>query len=202
MAETFGDYAILGKPIRRVEAVAKVTGQAKYANDIEVADMLYGFVKRSPHPHARILNIDTSKAEKLPGVKAVITGKDFNGFKWGWSNPTRDEEPLAVKKVRYLYEGVAAVAAIDKDIAEEACDLIEVEYDPLPGVFTREEAMQPGAPLVHDNRPGNVTVEYHWNFGDVDKAFAGSYLVRKDTFNTPRMAYGYVSPDGSLFTAV
>jgi CO/xanthine dehydrogenase Mo-binding subunit len=73
----------------------------------------YGDCKRSPHAHARIITIDTSKAERLPGVKAVTTGKDFNGFKWGWSNPTRDEEPLAVKKVRYLYEGVAAVAAID-----------------------------------------------------------------------------------------
>ena len=198
MAEIFGDYSVLGKPIRRVDAIAKVTGQAKYANDIDMADMLFGFVKRSPHAHARILNIDTSKAEKLPGVKAVTTGKDFNGFKWGWSNPTRDEEPLAVNKVRYLYEGVAAVAAIDKDIAEEACDLIEVEYEPLPGVFTREEAMQEGAPLVHDNRPGNVTVEYHWNFGDVEKAFAGSHLVRKDTFNTPRMAKGYLEPPATV----
>ncbi|HME41531.1 MAG TPA: xanthine dehydrogenase family protein molybdopterin-binding subunit [Syntrophorhabdales bacterium] len=198
MSETFGDFSILGKPIRRVDAIAKVTGQAKYANDIEVADMLYGFVKRSPHAHARIRNIDTSKAERLPGVKAIITGKDFNGFKWGWSNPTRDEEPLAVSKVRYLYEGVAAVAAIDKDIAEEACDLIEVEYEPLPGVFTREEAMQPGAPLVHDNRPGNVTVEYHWSFGNVEKAFAESYLLRKDTFNTPRMAKGYIEPPATV----
>jgi CO/xanthine dehydrogenase Mo-binding subunit len=198
MSETFGEYSILGKPIRRVEAKAKVTGQAKYAADTEVANMLWGFVKRSPHPHARILNIDTSKAERLPGVKAITTGKDFGGFRWGWSNPTRDEEPLAVSKVRYLYEGVAAVAAIDKDIAEEACDLIEVEYEPLPGVFTPEEAMKEGAPLVHENRPGNVTVEYHWNFGDAEKAFAESYLVRKDTFNTPRMAKGYIEPPATV----
>jgi 4-hydroxybenzoyl-CoA reductase subunit alpha len=192
MGETFGNYSILGKPIPRVDARAKVTGEAKYAADIEVADMLWGYVKRSPHPHARILNIDTSKAESLPGVKAVITGKDFNGFKWGWSGPTRDEEPLAVEKVRYLYEGVAAVAAVDEDTAQEACDLIEVEYEPLPGVFDPFEAMQEGAPLVHEDRPGNVTVEYHWNFGDVDKAFAESHLVREDTFQTPRMAKGYL----------
>jgi 4-hydroxybenzoyl-CoA reductase subunit alpha len=194
MGETFGNYSILGKPIPRVDARAKVTGEAKYAADIEVADMLWGYVKRSPHPHARILNIDTSKAESLPGVKAVIIGKDFNGFKWGWSGPTRDEEPLAVEKVRYLYEGVAAVAAVDEDTAQEACDLIEVEYEPLPGVFDPFEAMQEGAPLVHDDRPGNITVEYHWDFGDVEKAFAESYLVREDTFQTPRMAKGYLEP--------
>ncbi|HEY55265.1 MAG TPA: molybdopterin-dependent oxidoreductase [Dehalococcoidia bacterium] len=194
MDETFGNYSILGKAIPRVDARAKVTGQAKYAADIEVANMLWGQINRSPYAHARILNIDTSKAEALPGVKAVTTGKDFGGFKWGWSGPTRDEEPLAVEKVRYQYEGVAAVAAVDEDTAQEACDLIEVDYEPLPGVFTPSEAMQEGAPLVHDDRPGNICVEYHWNFGDVDKAFAESYLVREDTFQTPRMAKGYLEP--------
>jgi 4-hydroxybenzoyl-CoA reductase subunit alpha len=194
MDETFGNYRILGKPIPRVDAKAKVTGQAKYAADYEIANFLWGFVKRSPYAHARILNIDTSKAEKLPGVEAVTVGKDFGGFKWGWSGPTRDEEPLAVEKVRYLYEGVASVAAVDEDTAQEACDLIEVEYEPLPGVFTPFEAMEEGAPLVHEDRPGNMCVEYHWDFGDVEKAFAESYLVREDTFQTPRMAKGYLEP--------
>ncbi len=188
------ELSVIGKPIPRVDARAKVTGEAKYAADIEVADMLWGAIKRSPHPHARILHIDTSKAERLPGVKAVITGKDFSGFKWGWSRETRDEEPLATTKVRYLYEGVAAVAAVDEDIAEEACDLIEVEYEPLPGVFDPFEALKEGAPLVHEDRKGNLCVEYHWNFGDVEKAFAESHLVREDTFQTPRMAKGYIEP--------
>jgi CO/xanthine dehydrogenase Mo-binding subunit len=148
------EYSVIGKPMARVDAKAKVTGEAKYAADIEMVDMLWGAIKRSPYPHARILNIDTSKAEKLPGVKAVTTGKDFGGFKWGWSRETRDEEPLAVRKVRYLYEGVAAVAAIDEDIAEEACELIEVDYEPLEGVFDPFEAMKEGAPLVHEDRLG------------------------------------------------
>jgi len=189
-----GEYSILGKKMPRVDAKAKVTGQAKYAADYEFPNMLWGQIKRSPYAHAKILNIDTSKAEKLPGVMAVTTGKDFNGFKWGWSGPTRDEEPFATTKVRYQYEGVAAVAAIDEATAEEACDLIEVDYEPLPGVFDPFEAMQEGASLVHEDRPGTICVEYHWNFGDVDKAFAESYLVREDTFQTPRMAKGYIEP--------
>jgi 4-hydroxybenzoyl-CoA reductase subunit alpha len=189
-----GEYSILGKKMPRVDAKAKVTGQAKYAADIEVPNMLWGQIKRSPYAHAKILNIDTSKAEKLPGVMAVTTGKDFNGFKWGWSGPTRDEEPFATTKVRYQYEGVAAVAAVDEETAEEACELIEVEYEPLPGVFDPFEAMQEGAPLVHEDRPGNICVEYHWNFGDIEKAFAESYLVREDTFQTPRQAKGYIEP--------
>ncbi len=188
------EYSVLGKPMPRVDARLKVTGQAKYAADIEVANMLWGQVKRSPYAHARILNIDTRKAERLPGVKAVTTGKDFGGFKWGWSRPTRDEEPLATTKVRYMYEAVAAVAAVDQDTAQEACDLIEVDYEPLPGVFDPFEAMKEGAPLVHDDRPRNITVEYHWNFGDVEIGFAESYLVREDTFKTPRMAKGYIEP--------
>jgi len=163
-----------------------------------MADMLWCQVKRSPYAHARVLNIDTSKAAKLPGVKAIITGKDFNGFKWGWSRETRDEEPLAVNKVRYQYEGVAAVAAVDEETAEEAVDLIDVEWEPLPGVYDPFEAMKPGAPLVHEDRPGNVCVEYHWNYGDVDRALANSYLVMEDTFQTPRMAKGYIEPPSML----
>jgi CO/xanthine dehydrogenase Mo-binding subunit len=193
-----GEYSVLGKIMPRVDAKAKVTGQAKYAADIEKPHMLWGQIKRSPYAHAKILNIDTSKAEKLPGVMAVTTGKDFGGFKWGWSRETRDEEPFAMTKVRYQYEGVAAVAAVDEETAEEACDLIEVEYEPLPGVFDPFEAMQEGAPLVHDDRPGNICVEYHWDFGDVEKAFAESYLVREDTFQTPRMAKGYIEPPAVL----
>jgi CO/xanthine dehydrogenase Mo-binding subunit len=185
-------YEILGKPMPRVEAKYKATGNAKYAADIELPNMLWGQVKRSPYPHARVLNINTKKAEKLPGVKAVITGKDFNGFRWGWSQLTRDEEPLAISKVRYLYEGVAAVAAVDEDTAQEACDLIEVEWEPIPGVFDPFEAMKDGAPLVHENRPGNITVDYHWNFGEVEKILDSSYLVREDVFQTPRMAKGYL----------
>ena len=188
------DYSVIGKSLPRVDAKVKVTGQAKYAADIELADMLWGKVLRSPYAHARILNIDTSRAERLPGVKAVVTGKEFGDFKWGFLPTTRDETPLAIDKIRYMYEGVAAVAAIDEDIAEEACELIKVDYEELPGVFDPEEAMKEGAPQIHDYVKNNISVEYHWNFGDVDKGFSESYLVRQDRFKTPRTTHGYLEP--------
>ena len=111
------DYSVIGKRIPRIDGRVKVTGEAKYAADYEMPGMLWCKIARSPHPHAKILNIDTRKAERLPGVKAVVTGKDLNGWKWGWMPKTRDEPPVAVDKVRYLYEAVAAVAAMDEETA-------------------------------------------------------------------------------------
>ena len=105
---------------------------------------------------------------------------------------------MAVDKVRYMAEAVAAVAAVDEDIAEEAADLIEVEYEELPGVFDPEEAMQDGAPKVHDYVKNNISVEYHWNFGDVEKAFAESYIVREDRFRTAKSTHGYIEPPATL----
>jgi len=192
------EYSVIGKRVPRFDSREKVMGQGKYAADFFLPDMLWCKVVRSPLPHARILNIDTSRAERLPGVKAVITGKDFGGWTWGFMATTRDEPPLAVDKVRYLYEGIAGVAAIDEEIAEEACELIKVDYDELPGVFDPEEAMKEGAPIVHDYRPNNVSVEYHWDFGDVEKAFADSYLVREDMFTTGKVIVGFLEPPASL----
>ncbi|MBA4418825.1 MAG: 4-hydroxybenzoyl-CoA reductase [Syntrophus sp. (in: bacteria)] len=198
MEEIKNKYSILGKRIPRVDAPLKVQGQAKYAADYEMAGMLWGKIKRAPYAHAIIKSIDTSKAEMLPGVKGIVTGKDFGGFKWGWQGYTRDETPLAVDRVKYMYEGVAAVAAIDKDIAEEACDLIDVEYEELPAVFDPFEAMKEGAPLLHPERKTNILVEYHWDFGNVDKAFDESYLVMEETFQTPKSAKGYLEPPSVL----
>ena len=192
------EYSLIGKRIPRVDARAKVTGKAKYAADYSLPDMLWCKLLRSPYPHARILNIDTSRAERLSGVKAIVTGKDFGGWTWGWMASTRDEPPLAVDKVRYMAEAVAGVAAIDEDTAEEACGLIKVDYEELPGVFEPEEAMQEGAPKVHDYVQNNMSVEYHWNFGDVEKAFAESDIVREDKFRTSRATHGYLEPPAIL----
>jgi CO/xanthine dehydrogenase Mo-binding subunit len=192
------EFSVIGKRVPRIDSKEKVMGQAKYAADYSMPGMLWCKIARSPFAHARILNIDTSRAEKLPGVKSVITGKDFGGWKWGFMANTRDESPVAVKKVRYLYEAVAAVAAIDEDIAEEACGLIKVDYEELPGVFDPEAAMKQGAPVIHDYRPNNVSVEYHWNFGDVDKAFNESYLVNEDRFETGKVIVGFLEPPASV----
>jgi 4-hydroxybenzoyl-CoA reductase alpha subunit len=192
------EFSVIGERLPRVDAKEKVTGEAKYAADYSLPDMLWCKLLRSPYPHARILNIDTSKAEKLVGVKAVVIGKDFGGWTWGWMPTTRDEPPLAVDKVRYMAEAVAGVAATDEDIAEEATELIKVEYEELPSVFDPEEAMKEGATKVHDYVKNNISVEYHWNFGDVDKAFAESYIVREDRFRTARATHGYLEPPAIL----
>ncbi len=192
------DYSVIGKRLPRVDAKEKVTGAAKYAADYSLPGMLWCKLVRSPYPHARILNIDTSRAEKLPGVKGIVTAKDFGGWTWGWMPATRDEAPLAMEKVRYMAEAVAGIAAIDEDIAEEACDLVKVEYEELPGVFDPEEGMKEGAPKVHDYVKNNISVEYHWNFGDVEKAFAESAIVREDRFRTSRATKGYTEPPAIL----
>jgi 4-hydroxybenzoyl-CoA reductase alpha subunit len=178
-------YSVIGQRVRRVDGPDKVTGSAKYTFDMVLPNMLYGKILRSPYPHAKILNIDTSQAEKLIGVKAVITGKDTPGRKQGiWRRFPElcDEEILCREKVRYIGDPVAAVAAIDEDTAEEALDLIEVEYEPLPAVFDPLEAIKEEAPQIHDGVELNMNVTRHIEWGDVDEAFKKCDYVREDQF--------------------
>jgi 4-hydroxybenzoyl-CoA reductase subunit alpha len=185
-------YTVINTPAHNVDGVAKVTGQAVYTFDVKLPHMLHGKILRSPHPHARILNIDTSKAERLAGVKAVVTGKDTLGKKQGiWRRYKElcDEEILAREKVRYIGEPVAAVAAVDEDTAEEALDLIEVEYETLPTVFDPLEAIKEGAPQVHDHGERNINVTRHIEWGEVDKAFETADYVREDTFRVSTQAH-------------
>src|SRR3990172_11527729 len=180
-------YSVIGKRLPRVDGVVKATGEAKYTADMVLPRMLYGKVLRSPYPHARIVHIDTSRAERLPGVKAVITGKDTLGKKYGGLPAlpiTMDQQGLATEKVRYIGDEVAAVAAIDEDIAEEALDLIEVEYEELPAVFDPEEAMKPGAPQIHEHAGQNISFRYSVHFGDVERGFKESDHIREDKFST------------------
>jgi 4-hydroxybenzoyl-CoA reductase alpha subunit len=192
------EYSVIGKRIPRVDGRVKVTGEAKYAADYEMPGMLWCKMLRSPYAHAKILNIDTSRAEKLAGVKGVLTGKDFKGWRWGWMPKTRDEAPIADDKVRYLAEAVAAVAAVDEDTAEEATELIKVDYEELPGVFDPEEAMKEGAPRVYDHVENNISWDFHMDFGDVEKAFRESDLVREDRFQTGRVITGYLEPPAAV----
>ena len=188
------EYRIVGKGISRVDSLAKVTGEAIYTADLKLPKMLVAKVLRSPYPHARILHIDTSRAERLPGVKAVVTGFDGHGVKWGVFRYTQDHAMLPTDKVRYVGEDVAAVAAVDEETALEALELIRVEYEPLPAVFDPEEAMKEGAPLIHEEYPRNINIHVHIEVGDVDRAFREAYLVREDAFRASGEAYAMMEP--------
>src|SRR3989304_1946009 len=184
----------IGDRLPMIDGLEKVTGAARFTNDVILPFMLVGKVLRSPHPHARILNIDASRALRLPGVKAVVTGKDTAGVKYGIFPNTRDQLLLPLDKVRYVGEEVAALAAVDEDTAIKALSLIDVEWEVLPAVFDPEEALQEGAPQLHDDRPGNVSSQFREVHGDPDRAFADSYLVREDRFVTEALAHAMMEP--------
>jgi CO/xanthine dehydrogenase Mo-binding subunit len=150
------DYSVVGKSVERTDGRVKVTGKAKYAGDLVAPGMLHGKLLRSPLAHAKILNMDTSRAKALPGVIGVITGKDFPGIPYGTRPDTRDQLPMPITKVHHFGEGVAAVAAMDEDTAEEALDLIKVDYEELPVVLTAEDALKPDAPLVNEFSKSNL----------------------------------------------
>ncbi|OGQ79253.1 MAG: hypothetical protein A3F90_02515 [Deltaproteobacteria bacterium RIFCSPLOWO2_12_FULL_60_19] len=192
------NYSVIGKRLPLIDAVTKVTGEAKFTGDLFVPGMLIGAILRSPYPHARILNIDASRALKHAGVRAVVTGKDTAGVKYGALEHLRDEAALATDKVRYIGDEVAAVAAVDEETAREALDLIDVEYEPLPAVFTTEEAMRPGAPRIHDHVENNVSLSLHIPLGDVEAGFARSDFIFEDSFETQCVAHCPLEPHISL----
>ena len=144
-------YAVVGRPVTRQEGPDKVSGTFLYSADVALPGMIWGKVLRSPFPHARIVNIDATRARSLAGVRAVITGKDTAGMRVG--RMVRDVPLLAEDTVRFVGEKVAAVAAVDPDTAEEALTRIDVEYEPLPAIFDPLEAMEPGAPWSTRARP-------------------------------------------------
>jgi len=176
------DFALIGTNMRKVEGLSKSTGRAVYTDDLAFPGMLHGKILRSPHAHARILSVDVSQAESLDGVHAVITGKDMPTT-YGIIPWTPDEYPLCVDRVRYIGDGVAAVAAADEDTALRALELIEVEYEELPAFFDpREAAAADGStPFVHDAKKegwnGNVTKMVHLEFGEVDAAMDASDVI-------------------------
>ena len=183
------NYAFVGKSMPRVDSRAKVTGEALFTADIKLPKMLVGKILRSPHPHARIVNVDISEALRVPGVKAIITGRDVLQRKWGVFSYTQDQQFLPADKVRFIGEEVAAVAAVDEDSAQRAIDLIRVDYELLEAVFDPMESLSPTAPLLHDNFPQNINVHVPINVGDVEKGFAESYYVREDTFTASEDSY-------------
>src|ERR671927_1081405 len=165
------DFRVVGKPFRKVDARSKCVGATKFADDISLPRMLYCKILRSHVPHALIKSIDTSKAEALPGVHAVLTGKDLP-IPYGILPVSQDEHPLCVDKVRFIGDPVAAVAAIDEDTAFDAMNLIEVEYEKLQTITNIEEAIMVDDPRIHDYGDGaNVHKKVHLEFGDLEAGF-------------------------------
>jgi 4-hydroxybenzoyl-CoA reductase alpha subunit len=192
------NYLNIGKPQPRIDGMEKATGEAKYTGDLELPRMLIGKLLGSPYPHAKILNIDRSKALALPGVKAVVTGADLRGQKYGPFRSRRDETGLARDKVRYIGDPVAAVAAVDEETALEAIELIKVEYEELPAVFDADEAMQEGAPLIHEEYERNICAFRNFNWGDVEEGFRSSYHIREDHFFSQGLSHGVLEPRAAL----
>ncbi|GAC1566529.1 MAG: xanthine dehydrogenase family protein molybdopterin-binding subunit [Ktedonobacteraceae bacterium] len=175
-------YKVIGTPRPKVDAYAKVTGRALYADDIMLPRMVFGRLLRSPHAHARILFIDASHALALPGVLAVITGVDLPR-KYGILPSSQDEYALAIDKVRYVGDPVAAVAALDPDILEEALKLIHVEYEVLPALMSIDEALAHPENKINDEaRIGNIHKAVSYEFGEVEAGFAAADYVREDWF--------------------
>jgi len=214
------ELSVVGKRLPQPDAAAKATGVARYAGDIKLPGMLIAKIVRSPYPHAKIKKIDKSKAEKLPGVEAIITPEDIayaKGFNRGFKDipmmasgfVQASDEHILNDKARHIGDGVAAVAAVNESIAEEAVELIEVEYEKLPAVFDPEDTMKPGAPQLHDYAERNIAKHTPYPFaeGDVEKGFAESDLVVEGTFRTSKQAHctmetaaavASFEPDGKL----
>ncbi|MBW8269224.1 xanthine dehydrogenase family protein molybdopterin-binding subunit [Caldovatus aquaticus] len=200
----------IGQRTIRPDGADKVTGRAAYAADATMPGMIWGKILRSPHPHARIRSIDTSKAEALPGVKAVVTAKDIVDF------PVDTPVPLGIQDMRWmcrnvmarekaLFHGhpVAAVAATTEEIAAEACRLIEVDYEVLPWVIEIEDAIRPDAPILHDflrfeGRPSNIAGKLEHRLGDVEAGFAEADVVIERSFATRPVHQGYIEPHACL----
>jgi 4-hydroxybenzoyl-CoA reductase alpha subunit len=173
---------IIGQSLPKVDAAAKVTGQTVFADDLVLPRMAYAKLLRSPHPHARVLRVDVSKAAALPGVLATLVGHELP-IPFGILPVSQDEHALALDKVRFVGDPVAAVAALDEETAEAACGLIEVDYEVLPALMSIDEALARPEARIHDYGPaGNVHKEVSFDFGDVEEGFREADHVREETF--------------------
>ena len=192
-------YTYIGVNVPRVDVLDKALGEAAYSSDIRAPGMLVGKCKRSPHPFARILSIDTSKALRLPGVRAVITARNVKQYPFG--EFFADQLPLCDQYAYYVGDEVAAVAAIDEDIAEEAVDLIEVTYEELEPVLNPEKAIQPGAPAVHpelERIKQNIALNIKFERGEGEAGFRYADVVVEKRFTTESMHHCYLQPRDCL----
>ncbi|MPZ50501.1 MAG: molybdopterin-dependent oxidoreductase [Dehalococcoidia bacterium] len=201
-------YQVIGNSAPRVEGIDKVTGKALYTADFSPPGTIWGKALHSPYAHARILSIDTTAAKALPGVHAVITGRDVAGGMYG--RAIKDIPVLALDRVRFFGERIAAVAADDEDIAQRALDLIEIEYEELPAVFDPLEALEPSAPVLHDGAsayqgmklpegaPPNAYSVIKVDRGDIEAGFAEADVIVENTYHLPRVHQVYLEPQSVL----
>src|SRR5258705_12290012 len=177
MAEVFD---VVGKSTPKRDGPDKVTGRTRHLHDVELPRLLHGKILRTPLPHARIGRVDTSRARALPGVLAVLTGEDVGHRPFGFA---KDQLALKRGKVRCIRDEVAAVAAETAEIAEAALDLIDADYAPLPAVFDPLAALEPGAPIVHEELATNAHhLRFRFVHGDVDRAFPEAAAVVEDPY--------------------
>jgi 4-hydroxybenzoyl-CoA reductase subunit alpha len=191
------DFSIIGKPIALIDSAGKTTGAGKYADDLSLPGMLIGKIIHSPYPHALVKRIDASRALALDGVVAVITGADAPN-KYGILPVGHDETALAVDKVRYVGDNVACVVAESESIAEQALELIDVEYEPLPAYFDPEESMKATSHFIHPEKPNNIEKDYHHVFGDPDQGFRDAACVLEGRYLANEVTHAAMEPHCTL----
>jgi 4-hydroxybenzoyl-CoA reductase subunit alpha len=192
-----GDFSIIGRPTAMIDAAEKTTGVGKYTDDLSVPGMLTGKILHSPYPHALIKSIDTSRAENCDGVVAVVVGKDAPN-PYGILPVGHDEYALALDKVRYVGDNVACVVAVSESIAENALELIAVEYELLPAYFDPEESMRAQTNLIHGSKPGNLEKDYHHIFGNPDQGFAQADQIAEARFIANEVTHAAMEPHSTL----
>src|SRR5258707_1087397 len=191
------DFSIIGKRVAMIDSASKTTGQGKYTDDLSLPGMLIGKILHSPYPHALIKKIDTSRARVQEGVITVVTGPDAPN-KYGILPVGHDETALAVEKVRYVGDNVACVVATSEAVAEQALELIDVEYEVLPAWFDPEDSMKAEKDWIHAQRPNNIEKDYHHAFGDPDKGFADADYVTEHRYIAAEVTHAAMEPHSTL----
>jgi 4-hydroxybenzoyl-CoA reductase subunit alpha len=192
------NYKILNTRAPRVDAYDKVTGRAIYTDDMKKPNMLTAAILHSPLAHAKILNIDTSRAESLPGVEAVVTHREAGTIPYGVSPARYDETIFCHDRVRYVGDEIAAVAAVDLDTALEAINLIKVDFEELPIILDGRTATQEDQPQLHEMYPNNICGQVHWDFGDVEKGRKESHIIRTDQLTSKMQDAAFMEPQSIL----
>jgi aldehyde oxidoreductase len=192
------DHEVIGRSVEKKDAVAKVTGEARYTDDLFMESMLHGKVLWSPYPHAEILSIGTHVAERLPGVRAVLTARDVKGSnRFGAIMP--DQPVLVETRARFIGDAIALVCADTEEAAQAALEAIKVEYRELEGIFSPERALEPDAPMIHEG--GNILTDLTIRSGDVDRGFGEADVIVEESYYTPCVEHAFMEPEAAVAVA-